>query len=60
MRKTIGEDVGHRIGALAAQINAATAELVQLSAEYDDVGGWLGVGLRSCAHWLSIHTGVDV
>lgn len=31
-----------------------------MNAEYNDVGGWLGVGLRSCAHWLSIHTGVDV
>jgi len=58
--KTISEDVGHRIEELSAQIHAATAELVQLSAEYDDVGGWLGVGLRSCAHWLSIHAGVDV
>lgn len=60
MSKTIGQDVGHRIEELAAQINAATAELVQLSAEYDGVGGWMGVGLRSCAHWLSIHAGVDV
>lgn len=60
MSKTITKDVGRRIEALATQINAATAELVQLSAEYDDVGGWLGVGLRSCAHWLSIHAGVDV
>jgi hypothetical protein len=60
MRETIGEDVGRRIEELSAQINAATAELVQLSAQYDDVGGWFGVGLRSCAHWLSIHSGVDV
>ncbi|MGA7987721.1 MAG: DUF222 domain-containing protein [Candidatus Dormiibacterota bacterium] len=60
MSKTITEDVGRRIEELSAQINAATAELVQLSADYDDVGGWLGAGLRSCAHWLSIHTGVDV
>jgi hypothetical protein len=60
MSKTISEDVGRRIEALSAQIHAATAELVQLSAEYDDVGGWLGVGLRSCAHWLSIHAGFDV
>ena len=58
--KTISENVGRRIEELSAQSNAATAELVQLSAEYDDVGGWLGVGLRSCAHWLSIHAGVDV
>jgi hypothetical protein len=58
--KTISADVGRRIEELSAQINAATAELVQLSAEYDDVGGWLGVGLRSCAHWLSIHAGVDI
>lgn len=60
MSKTISADVGRRIEELSAQINAATAELVQLSAEYDDVGGWLGVGLRSCAHWLSIHAGVDI
>jgi Domain of unknown function (DUF222) len=60
MRKNIGEDVGRRIEELSAQITAATAELVELSPEYDDVGGWFGVGLRSCAHWLSIHTGVDV
>jgi hypothetical protein len=53
----MGEDAGHRIEALSAQINASTAELVQLSAEYDDMSGWVGVGLRSCAHWLSIHTG---
>jgi hypothetical protein len=49
-----------RIGALAARIHAATAELVDLSAELDNDGAWSGVGMRSCAHWLSINIGVDV
>jgi Domain of unknown function (DUF222) len=49
-----------RIGALAARIHAATAELVDLSAELDDNGAWSGIGMRSCAHWLSINIGVDV
>jgi len=49
-----------RIGALAARIHAATAELVDLSAELEEDGTWSGIGMRSCAHWLSINIGVDV
>jgi hypothetical protein len=49
-----------RIGALAARINAATAELVALSAELDTSGRWAAHGVRSCAQWLSINIGVDV
>jgi hypothetical protein len=49
-----------RIGVLAARIHAATAELVQLSAELDSDGAWADKGMRSCAHWLSINIGVDV
>ncbi len=53
-------DVQERIGVLAARIHAATAELVQLSAELDSDGSWAEIGVRSCAHWLSINIGVDV
>ena len=49
-----------RIGVLAARIHAATAELVALSAELDRDGSWAAIGVRSCAHWLSINIGVDV
>jgi hypothetical protein len=49
-----------RIGVLAGRIHAATAELVQLSAELDTEGAWAEVGMRSCAHWLSVNIGVDV
>src|SRR5438132_13602898 len=49
-----------RIGRLAAQIHAATAELVQLAADLDAEGSWADIGVRSCAHWLSINIGVDV
>lgn len=49
-----------RIGVLAARIHAATAELVQLSAELDADGSWADTGVRSCAHRLSINIGVDI
>lgn len=45
---------------LAARIHAATAELVQLSADLDSDGSWAEIGVRSCAHWLSIKIGVDI
>jgi hypothetical protein len=53
-------ELQQRIGVLAARIHAATAELVQLSAELDDDGSWADTGVRSCAHWLSINIGVDL
>jgi Domain of unknown function (DUF222)/HNH endonuclease len=49
-----------RIGILAGRIHAATAELVDLSAALDSDGTWSGIGMRTCAHWLSINIGVDV
>jgi Domain of unknown function (DUF222) len=53
-------ELQERIGVLAARINAATAELVQLSADLDIDGSWAEIGVRSCAHWLSINIGCDV
>src|SRR5438105_10167861 len=51
-------DIGERIGLLAAQIHGATAELVTLAAQLDTDGSWAEVGMRSCAHWLSVNIGV--
>ena len=53
-------DLGDRIERLAAQIHAATAELVTLAAQLDTGGSWAEVGMRSCAHWLSVNIGVGL
>ena len=43
---------------LAAQIAVATAEFLRLLGEFDARDGWAGVGIRSCAHWLSWRCGM--
>jgi len=60
MQNVSAVELQERIGVLAARINAATAELVQLSADLDTDGSWAEIGVRSCAHWLSINIGCDV
>jgi Domain of unknown function (DUF222)/HNH endonuclease len=60
MQNVAAVELEKRIGALAARIHAATAELVALSAQLDTNGAWADQGVRSCAHWLSINIGVDV
>src|SRR3954447_3382786 len=37
----------------AVRLAAATAAWLRLIAEFDERGGWHGVGIRSCAHWLA-------
>ena len=59
MQNRVAVGLEERIGILAGRIHAATAELVDLSAELDS-GGWSGIGMRTCAQWLSINIGVDV
>jgi hypothetical protein len=53
------EALGERIAELAAQITAATYELLVMLREFDERGGW-GEGFRSCAHWLNWRTGLDL
>lgn len=36
----------------AVRLAAATAAWLRLVAEFDERGGWHGVGINSCAHWL--------
>ena len=38
---------------LAGHIAAATGDFLVLLGEFDEREGWAGVGVRSCAHWLS-------
>jgi uncharacterized protein DUF222/HNH endonuclease len=54
------EDLGDEIATLAAHIHAATQRLLVLIAEFDQRRGWESGGHRSCAHWLSYRTGIDL
>jgi hypothetical protein len=49
--------LGDRIAELAAQIDAATARLLDLIREFDVREGW-GNGFRSCAEWLTWRIGL--
>jgi hypothetical protein len=54
------EDLGDEIATLAAHIHAGTHRLLTLLARFDRVRGWEPGGHRSCAHWLSFRTGLDM
>jgi hypothetical protein len=50
--------LGDEIAELAAHIHAATYRLLCLIRRFDEAGGWVHSGARSCAHWLSWRIGV--
>lgn len=52
------DTLGDEIAALAAHIDAATCQLLRLIRRFDEAGGWVQTGARSCAHWLSWRVGV--
>jgi hypothetical protein len=45
--------LGDRISSLAAHIDAALCEWLELVAEFDRRGAWAEWGMGSCAHWLA-------
>src|SRR4051795_7512073 len=51
-------ELARAITAGAVRLAAATAAWLALVAEFDRRGGWHGVGIRSCAHWLSWQCGL--
>lgn len=54
------EQLGEQIAEVAAHIHAATHRMLKLLAEFDSREGWGGGGFRSCAHWLSWRTGIEL
>ncbi len=50
--------LGDQIAELSAQLDAATARLLDLIRDFDARGGW-NTGFRSCAEWLSWRVGLD-
>jgi len=53
------DDLADEIAELSAHIDAATWRLLRAIAEFDRREGWNG-GFLSCAHWLSLHIGMDL
>ena len=53
------ERLGDEIAELAAHLDAGTYRLLELIREFDAREGW-HAGLRTCAHWLSWRTGIDM
>ena len=53
-------DLEDEISELVAHISAATFRLLELIRQFDERRGWVGPGLRSCAHWLSWKCGLSM
>src|SRR5215212_5542953 len=53
------EELAREITAGAVRLAAATAAWLRLVAEFDQRGGWAGVGIKSCGHWLAWQCGMS-
>jgi len=53
------EELGEDICRLAASLAATTSRWLMMIAEFDRSEGWGGVGVKSCAHWLSWRCGLS-
>jgi hypothetical protein len=54
------ERLGDEIAELSAQLEVASARLLDMIREFDARGGWGAQGARSCAHWLAWRLGLDI
>ncbi|KQR99435.1 HNH endonuclease [Williamsia sp. Leaf354] len=54
------DELTDRVVGYASQIAALTARFLDLLREFDDRKVWSGIGIRSCAHWLSWKTGMSL
>ena len=52
-------ELARAITAGAVRLAAATAAWLRLVAEFDERGGWHGVGIASCAQWVSWQCGMS-
>ena len=57
-RQTEIDRLDAEIATLSPHIDAATHRLLTLIRRFDELGGWAGVGLQSCADWLSWRVGM--
>ena len=54
------ERLGDQIAELSAHIEVASARLLDLIREFDDLKGWGHAGAKSCAEWLAWRVGVEL
>jgi hypothetical protein len=54
------ERLGDEIAELSAQLEVASARLLDMIREFDARGGWGAQGARSCAHWLAWRLGIEL
>src|SRR5947207_14656955 len=53
------KSLGDEIAVLSAEIEVATARLLDLIRDFDARGGWAN-GFKTCAEWLSWRVGMDL
>ena len=56
-RRTRALEVERQLCELAARTHAAMAELSRLAADFNDLEGWVGEGIRSFSHWVTLNAG---
>ena len=54
------EELREEVRGWAARVAAGEARLLELIGELDERGAWGGVGILSCAHWLSWRCGMGL
>ncbi len=52
--------LGDDITQMAAHLDAGTYQLLELIGRFDEMGGWHGIGIQSCAHWLNWKCGISM
>ena len=52
--------LGDDITQMTAHLDAGTYQLLKLIGEFDEKGGWHGIGINSCAHWLNWKCGISL
>jgi hypothetical protein len=50
----------HELTTLAGQLNAADYRFLKVLAEFDRTESYVGIGVASCAHWLSWRCGIGL
>ena len=53
-------EIDKEIGLLSAHLNAANCRLLELIAEFDELGGYADQGAMSCARWLNWKCGISL
>lgn len=60
MKAAMNGRLDDQIGALAGHLHAATAQFVDIATAFDESDQWAAIGMQSCAHWLTVATGIDL